>query len=72
MTEYLYPLSSTLKSCEYVDSLDSSFLKQSHTPIIKPLNFLLQIDLYNTNGFIANVKGPLLFLLIPILCLIIQ
>ena len=43
----LYPLPPSLKPCELVDTTDTRYLNQSHTPITNPLKKSLHIKLYN-------------------------
>lgn len=42
---YLLPLS--LKHCELVDTTDTRYLHQIHTPLVSPLMNTLYIKLYN-------------------------
>ena len=43
----LYPLPQSLKPCETIDSIDTRYINQSHTPIANPLKKALHIELYN-------------------------
>ena len=47
----LYPLTPSLKPCKPVDSTDTRYLNQSHTPIANPLKKALHIELYNEKWF---------------------
>ena len=47
----LYPLPPSLKSCEPVDTIDTRYLNQFHTPITNPLKKALHIELYNEKWF---------------------
>ena len=51
MTYDLYPLPPSLKPCEPVDTTDTRYLNQSHTPITSPLKKALHIELYNEKWF---------------------
>ena len=51
MTYDLYPLSPSLKPCEPVDTTDSRYLNQQHTPLANPLKKVLHIELYNEKWF---------------------
>ena len=43
----LYPLPLSLKPCEPVDTTDTRYPNQSHTPITNPWKKALHIELYN-------------------------
>ena len=47
----LYPLPSSLKPCELVNTIDTMYLNQSHTPITNPLKKKFYIELYNEKWF---------------------
>ena len=47
----LYPLPPSLKPCEPVDTTDTRYLNQSHTPITNHLKKALHIELYNEKWF---------------------
>jgi len=57
----LYPLPPSLKSCEPVDTIDTRYLNQFHTPITNPLKKALHIELYNEKWF-DNLCTPLFYL----------
>ena len=56
MSEDLYILSPSLRSCEPIVSCDSPYLNQSHAPIVNPLKKYLNIELYNKRLFIKQPK----------------
>ena len=51
-----YPLPPSLKPCEPVDTTDTRYLNQSHTPITNPLKKALNIELYNEKWFDNPLK----------------
>ena len=51
MTADLYPLPSSLKPYEPVDSFDTRYLNQSYSPIVNPLSKPLNIKFYNETWF---------------------
>ena len=52
----LYPLPPSLTPCEPVDTIDTQYLNQSHTPITSPLKKYLHIELYNEKWFDKPLK----------------
>ena len=52
----LYPLPSSLKTCESMDTTDRRYLNQSHNPLINPLKKALHIELYNDKWFSKPLK----------------
>ena len=51
MAYTFYPLPPSLKLCESVDSSNTRYLNQMHTPLINPLKKALDIELYNEKWF---------------------
>ena len=51
MAHDLYPLPPSLKPCEPVDSTDTRYFNQMHSPLINPLKKALDIELYNEKWF---------------------
>ena len=56
MSEDLYILPPSLKSCEPIDSADARYLNQYHVPIVNPIKKTLNIVLYNENYLTNNPK----------------
>ena len=53
---HLYPLHPSLKPCEPIDTTDTRYLNQSHTPVTNPLKKGLHIELYNEKWFYNPLK----------------
>ena len=47
MDHYLYPLSPSFKPRDPIDSTDTRYLNQHHTPLVNPLKKALHLALYN-------------------------
>ena len=47
----LYPLPTSLKPCEHVDTTDTRYVNQSHDPLTNLLKKGLYIELYNEKWF---------------------
>ena len=47
----LNPLLPFLKPCKHIDTTDTHYLKQTHTPLVNPLRYVLHIKVYNEKWF---------------------
>ena len=54
MAEDLYLLPSKLLACKPVDETDARYLNLSHCPIIKPLEKILDISMYDNKCYLST------------------